>query len=134
MSSRDYFRIDEVYHNMYKNKFHREEPYNEALAYDQDDQYKATAKKHMPEAAKAIMHKLKLEHPDNFDEGKARAAVKHALGAISEEDCEGWMQDYSHTPDQKRAMAEYIDSEDGEEKHCKWAEEGCKCGECEECQ
>jgi hypothetical protein len=26
MSSRDYTRIDEVYHNMYKNKFHREEP------------------------------------------------------------------------------------------------------------
>jgi len=26
MSAHDYTRIDEVYHNMYKNKFHREEP------------------------------------------------------------------------------------------------------------
>jgi hypothetical protein len=26
MSSKDFHRIDEVYHNMYKNKFHREEP------------------------------------------------------------------------------------------------------------
>jgi hypothetical protein len=26
MSSQDFSRIDEVYHNMYKNKFHREEP------------------------------------------------------------------------------------------------------------
>jgi len=118
MSSRDYFRIDEVYHNMYKNKFHNEEPFEseDSEAMGEDAEYAEKAKKHLSDAAKAIMHKLKLEHPKDFNPEKARAAVKHALGSATEEDCESWMQDYSHTPIQKREMARYIDSEAAEEE------------------
>jgi hypothetical protein len=136
MSSRDYHRIDEVYHNMYKNRFHREEPFNEEA---EGHDYHGSAKKHLSKAAKAIYHKLELEHPNDFNPEKAMAAVKKAVGSASEEDCESWMmsQDYSHTPDQKEGMKEYLSSEEGEdaeEEHCKWAAEGCKCGKCEECQ
>jgi len=137
MSSRDYQRIDEVYHNMYKNKFHREEPFEVCEVVNsmgEDAEYVAKAKKHLSSAAKAIMHKLKIEHPDNFDPKKAAVAVKHALGSATDEDCEGWAQDYSHTPEQKREMIKYIDGEAAEEKHCKYAAQGCDCGECEECQ
>lgn len=136
MSSRDLFRIDEVYHNMYKNKFHREEPFNEEA---QEHDYHSSAKKHLSKAAKAIYHKLELEHPDNFNPHQAMKAVAKAVGSASEEDCESWMssQDYSHTPDQKEGMEDYLSSEEGEdneEGHCKWAAQGCDCGGCEECQ
>lgn len=165
MSLRDYQRIDEVYHNMYKNKFHREEPLVKESGWDdeerqgdangrwsdkrtgrshrddqgdEDEEYKAKAKSHMPEAAKGIMHKLKLEYGDKYNPEKAKAAVKHALASTTEEDCEEWMlkQDYSHTPDQKKNVVKYLqsDEENAEEKHCKWAAQGCDCGECEECQ
>ena len=99
---------------MYKNKFCREEAYeqNEDLA--EDEEYKSKAKAHAPEAAKAIMHKLKLEYGDKFNPEKARSAVKHALGSATEEDCESWMQDKSHTPEQKKEMAKYEDSTSGE--------------------
>jgi len=114
MGIHDLHRIDEVYHSMYKIKFCREEAFeqNEDLA--EDEEYKSKAKSHAPEAAKAIMHKLKLEYGDKFNPEKARAAVKHALGSATEEDCEGWMQDYSHTPEQKREMAKYVKSPAGE--------------------
>jgi len=142
MSSRDYQRIDEVYHNMYRNRFHREEPFtineDDAAAMAEDEEYKSKAKSHMPEAAKVIMHKLKLEYGDKYNPEKAKAAVKHALASTTEEDCEEWMlkQDYSHTPDQKQNAVKYLksDEENAEEKHCKWAAQGCDCGECEECQ
>jgi len=89
MGSQDFQRIDEVYHNIYKNKFHREEPLiKEEDAYDEDAEYMAKAKKHAPEAAKAIMHKLKLEYGDKFNPEKARAAVKHAFGSAANEDTE----------------------------------------------
>jgi hypothetical protein len=182
MSFKDFHRIDEVYHSMYKNKktclehtdpdaaalvrhaaeerqrekersrdyypkthtpdsrYYGDYPSSRSAAYaadDEDAEYAEKAKKHLPAAAKAIMHKLKLEHPKVFNPEKARAAVKHALGSATEEDCESWMQDYSHTPDQKKEMARYMDSAAGEaaeEHHCKYAAQGCDCGECEECQ
>ena len=118
MSSRDFHRIDEVYHSMYRNKFHREEPFNneDSESAGEDTEYAAKAKEHTPKAAKAIMHKLKLEYGDKFNPEKAKAAVKHALGSATEEDCEGWNQDYSHTLDQKKDMIRYIDSEAAEEE------------------
>jgi hypothetical protein len=114
-------------------------PSSRSGAYDddyhgEDEEYKAKAKAHAPEAAKAIMHKLKLEYGDKFNPEKAKAAVKRALGSATEEDCEGWMQDRSHTPEQKEDMEKYVDSEEEEVEHCKWAEEGCKCGKCDECK
>ena len=133
MSIHDFNRIDEVYHSMYRRRFIKES----VDVNQEDEEYKAKAKSHAPEAAKAIMHKLKLEYGDKFNPEKARAAVKHALGSATEEDCESWMQDYSHTPDQKKEMADYVDSAAGEaaeEHHCKYAAQGCDCGECEECQ
>jgi hypothetical protein len=96
MSSRDYYRIDEVYHNMYKNNFHREEAFSDnedsetVEVANEDAEYAEKAKKHTPEAAKVIYHKLKLEYGDKFNPEKARAAVKHALGSTTEEDCESW--------------------------------------------
>jgi len=172
MSIHDFNRIDEVYHSMYRRRFIKES----VDVNQEDEEYKAKAKSHAPEAAKAIMHKLKLEYGDKFNPEKARAAVKHALGSATEEDCESWMQDYSHTPDQKKEMADYVGQEDAEsvtpkkdehdrafnkaeqanrqdpmekirqkrkergqedaeeEHHCKYAAQGCDCGECEECQ
>ena len=117
MSAKDLFRIDEVYHNMYKNNFHREEPFNseDSEAMGEDAEYAEKAKKHLPDAAKAIMHKLKLEYGDKFNLGKAKAAVKHALGSATEEDCEGWVQDYSYTPEQKKEMNKYIDKATADE-------------------
>jgi hypothetical protein len=117
MSSRDYSRIDEVYHNMYKNKFHREEPFDseDYEAMGEDAEYAEKAKKHTPEAAKVIMHKLKLSYGDKFNPEKAKAAVKRALGSTTEEDFEGWAQDESHTPEQKKEMVKYVDDEAAEE-------------------
>ena len=143
MSSRDLFRIDEVYHNMYKNRVHREEPFNEET---EGHDYHGSAKKHLSKAAKAIYHKLELEHPDNFNPHEAMKAVAHAVGSASSEDCESWMsgsyndeanedyEDESHTPDQKKEMEKYLKSKGQEEGYCKWAAEGCDCGECEACQ
>jgi hypothetical protein len=102
---------------MYKNNFHREEPFDseDAESVSEDAEYAEKAKKHLPDAAKAIMHKLKLEYGDKFNPEKARAAVKHALGSTTEEDCEGWAQDYSHTPEQKKEMVKYVEDEAAEE-------------------
>jgi hypothetical protein len=111
MSSQDFHRIDEVYHNIYRNKFHREEPLIQENDYmSEDEEYHAKAKGHAEEAAKAIMHKLKLEYGDKFNPEKAKQAVQHALGSTTEEDCEEWMlkQDYSHTPQQKKGLIDYL--------------------------
>lgn len=110
MSSQDFHRIDEVYHNIYRNKFHREEPLIQENDYmSEDEEYHAKAKEHMSNAAKAIFHKLKVEHPNDFNPEKAKQAVQHALGSTSE-DCEEWMlkQDYSHTPQQKKGLIDYL--------------------------
>ena len=76
---------------------------------DEEEKYHDTVKKHLPEAAKAIMHKLKIEHPDNFDPKIARKAIQRAFGAVTGEDCEEWMikQDFSHTPVQKEDEVRY---------------------------
>ena len=137
MSIHDFNRIDEAYHSMYRNRFHREEPFETVSEeVSEDEEYNAKAKAHAPEAAKTIMHKLKLEYGDKFNHEKARAAVKHALGSATEEDCEGWMQDKSHTPEQKKEMYKYVNSPEGEaaeERHCSAAAGGCLCGGCDEC-
>jgi hypothetical protein len=135
MSVHDYHRIDEVYHNMYENRFHKEEPFTTADEAAEGNDYNTKAKGTMPEAAKVIMHKLRLEYGKDFDPAKGRAAVKRAIGSATEEDCEGWMlnQDRSHTPEQKKGLVKYMSSED-EESHCKYAAKGCDCDECEECQ
>ena len=122
MSLQDFHRIDEAYHNIYRNKFHREEPLiQEEDSMSEDEEYHVRAKEHASEAVKAIMHKLKLEYGKEFNPEKAKHAVQHALGSTTEEDCEEWMlkQDYSHTPQQKKGLIDYLKSEDSEESEHK---------------
>jgi hypothetical protein len=138
--TRDYYPR---YRRSYGSRWDNDDaPSSRSGAYDddyhgEDEEYNAKAKAHAPEAAKAIINKLKLEYGDKYNHQKGKAAVKRALGSATEEDCESWMQDYSHAPEQKKEMARYAKSPEGEaaeEPHCKYAEQGCDCGECEGCQ
>ena len=109
MSSQDFHRIDEVYHNIYRNKFHRENPLVTEDSLSEDEEYKSKAVAHKDEAAKAIYHKLKLEYGNKFKPEKARAAVAHALGSVPQEDCED-CEDRSTPCKDKKEKMKYLKS------------------------
>ena len=81
--------LAEAYKNIYVNRFHSEEPFNEEMvnASSEEEEYKKSASKHREEAADIIRHKLKLEYGHKYREDLANKAIEHALGGKSE-DCE----------------------------------------------
>jgi len=113
MSSKDFTLIDEVYHNMYKNKFHREEPLvNDCDVCDQDESSTPLQKKERAKYLKSKSQEDAEEElgPDpkdlaQYDEyEKARKQISydnypfwdayHAVkeGAWSEDDFHQWCQ------------------------------------------